>query len=464
MSNNQYTEVIAALDALDAKYADQVAAATAAKVAAEAAQAQAEAARDAAVNAVFPTGYDLYVRQGAASGDGSSGSPFGTLVELKDEVISRSSGATVTCYIERGHYEDDKFDSGVGNLNQHVTLYFQEGCRLTNTPGVSGSGIQGYGTGRLTIYGNGLTIEDFDTGTGNGIAGGDTCTVRAFDCTTIRCLDGFTGHNSCHMEAYNCKFLASGKYGVVHVNSTTSRHVNCIIEGIGTGGTGIAKIENDLAAEFHRCTFRTADNTSAAIDFGGTGSTTTECSIGTPDCAVSINATGGGPASIINSYFNLSTFIQSNANYYIAGCFGKWNIRARNPGGGGAGIRVVGGAAEPPTGQTAFVFNNYDPGSHAPIHIEGVLVGDGFTWGVALGSAANLSYWTAAGSTFTNSTILATSGAEDSNSTGTTSGIVTTTPDGLRSLATDDMGEWSHMDVGGYGIEARDVRSVGADL
>lgn len=337
----------------------------------------------------LPAGYDYYVdpQTGNDAADGSRETPFATLGPLRALMNAHTATAvTLRAYIESAIYSDDHFN--LSTLAAPAEITFGDDAQLLWTLGTDQSGIQSGndGAGALTVFGNGLIIDGFDTGTGNGL-GANNNQLIAHDIIVRNCSDGVSGHGTAHIETYNCRFEDCTKYAVAHVNSATSRHVDCYFRSHASA-VGIGTFNNDLSHVIENCEFDSPAGLTQGI-VGGSGTTLTGCRVGSLTQSVKIQ----GTLSITDSFVSASG--EGNATLTLTRAFGWLNYRHRS---GGALIMtncVLDGSLM--TGGHDLLYTNFDAGSFAPVTIEDCAI-TGYGTAIQVSNANYLSYWQNAGS------------------------------------------------------------------
>ncbi|RFB04558.1 calcium-binding protein [Parvularcula marina] len=173
----------------------------------------------------------IYYYVSALEGDdlnsGEEGAPLASLLALWAKLESLRN-SEVTAFIAAGDYTDEHLD--LGFFGENALLEFEAGTRILWTEGVSRSGIQSGVGATVTVHGNGLVIDGFATGTGNGL-GTYKGTMIAYDVSISNVRDGISAHEvGAHLEAYRVTVTDAHKYAVVHVNGATSYQEDCFLQ------------------------------------------------------------------------------------------------------------------------------------------------------------------------------------------------------------------------------------------
>ena len=377
--------------------------------------------------------YDYYVDSvsGSDSNDGTSVSnAWATLSKLDATLLS--AGSTVAVLVAAGTYDTASdyilVQSGASAVTGAVLdVTFKSGCVMdgTNMAG-SENGVEASGSNpwTLNLYGNGLTIQNYEvagTNSPNGIGNRDSATIKAYDITCDGNNDNFSSHGDAPMYLYRCVGRNATKGEFLHVGNAIVYAEDCEFYP-ATGINGMATTTG--TCEMVNCVIEPVTS-GATWGFGDTivrggriGSSTKSVQI--------VAATSGSGATIEDAYVH--AYIDGNSFVTLTGCFGRLSTRLRNLG----NILIdhcvfMDGAL----GQAdAVLFQGYDPGSQGDWNaIDSIFtgyvtaVGSGFT-------ATHAGYFTAAGNSVNYCCTYGNTTNFDADLTGAdiTTGNITTDP------------------------------------
>lgn len=365
---------------------------------------------------------------------GTPAAPFATLGALISAINGLSAPVTVNALIRAGDYVNDPI--GGTWTNKTLTLVFEPGATLRSTETGIAS-VQGIDitAGRLTVYGNGLHVRDWQgleevatndyLSSSNGLAAHGTGELIVHDVKVSNCGDGLTMHSSAQLEAYRCWAEDCDKYAVVHVNTSTSYHEDCVfIGGNGHGGTDVRPPSGIAGAfegasgdhEFVRCRFLPSPNGSVTKIDGNETAIFRQCQLGSYEDTILLR-NAEVVDSFVNFYAEMNEFTKP-----LTRCFGKATIRLREAGTSTPVLTncvFVGPASGQPN---HFLYTNYNPGSFGQITLQDCIL-MGYNQAIAIERAESPGYWQASGSSIESCTFYNNSanfGTQASAEVGTT--------------------------------------------
>ncbi|MEL6167103.1 MAG: hypothetical protein AAFR35_00335 [Pseudomonadota bacterium] len=333
-----------------------------------------------------------------AGDDGNDGmseaSPWASLSMISATLLA--SGSVVRVRVKAGTYAtsgDYVSVQNVGVSGATLEIAFEPGCVVDGASYAGNESAFDPSGDAFTfrVYGNGATIQNVQTTTGNALGGNGSVICEYWNFVIDNCVDGMTLHDSTIGTFYDVTVRNCTKAGIAHVNSATASHYRChVTEKVG-GGTGNAVIADGGAMHFEDCILiPDANGGTLEID----GSTMQRCQLGTESKAVRLVTTTD--ASTLTKCF-INAYVDGNSLLTIDRCYGRFSVRSRN--GGDIIVRnsVFSG---PASSQSRSVFSNYDPGSSSPFEINNTIFAGSYTF-MSL-DAANAGYLVAAGAAFRN--------------------------------------------------------------
>lgn len=346
----------------------------------------------------LPTDHDIYVNPttGDDSNDGSHAAPFATLAALRTVLDAHNDTATtLKAYVAGATYTDQHLN--LVSLAGPAELTFGADAIIRWTLGTDQSGIQpgSQSAASLTVYGNGLVIEGFNTGTGNGL-GASNNQLIAYNVIVRDCLDGVSGHGTAHIETFNCRFENCTKYAVSHVSTSSSRHVDCYFQ-CTDGAIGIGALLNDSTHSFENCEFDSPTGSVKEI-VGGSGTSLTGCRLGSLSQPISVR----DEISVSDSFVNVTG--QGNATLSFTRVFGRLALRLRDGGSLSVTDSVLDGSLNA-TGN-GFIYSDYDPGAFGGVSVSETVI-TGYATAVSVGASGRLAYWQAAMASMTDNILFA---------------------------------------------------------
>ncbi|MEM7766154.1 MAG: DUF2793 domain-containing protein [Pseudomonadota bacterium] len=335
--------------------------------------------------------FTLYVdpATGNDTNPGTQAAPFATLTALLGELNALSAGETLSAHVAAATYTDQHLDTS--NFAGEASITFAPGSRIEWTQaGTAASAIQANGASgvpaELTIYGNGLEIDGFLTGTGNGL-GCNWATLIAHDVHVHNCIDGISGHGGGHIEAYRCRVTGCTKYPFAHVNNSTSHHEDCFFQpaddAIGAGATN-----NDLSHVFIRCTMLPPPNTGSNRLTLGAGTQLQQCELGGLGETVSLVGTINASDCFVEAS------METNADAVMTRLFGKLTIRMREAG----QIQITDSVFTGSPTNDSFIYSNHNPSSFGDVDVDRCVVTGFGSSAVQLKNATRLALWDASAS------------------------------------------------------------------
>lgn len=332
---------------------------------------------------------------GDDNNDGSPGSPFQTLTALRAQIDTILEGVSKKALVKSGTYVDEHLD--IAGLRGSLELVFESRTTIQWTQNVSKSGIQvgPNPTGVLTIYGNGLRITGFNTGTGNGL-GCSGNTLYAYDVNVDDCQDGMSAHLEGHMALYRCKSTNCHKYAAIHVGSSTFYHEDCFFQPANDASsnfifdshkTSTSVSEINPNGRNVRCTFIPSPDGTKKFIGGGHYE---DCQIGDENLAVE-----GTNMRLYRCYVN--GLWQGNRTVSMNECWGRANFRLRDGGQVDCDrTHFVG----PSTGSSqGLVYSDYPPAAFSKVTLKDCIV-QGYNTAIVFSGRKSL--WDASGSTIDN--------------------------------------------------------------
>jgi hypothetical protein len=301
--------------------------------------------------------YWIDATNGNDSNDGSEGSPWASLNKI--EGIT-GPGGDVVVRVKSDTYDtaNDYFE--IDGFSGHLKVVFESGCVMDGT--VFGSTAQnpiyaGNTATVMTIFGNGLIIQDYSGTTGgtpNGLGYGGAGTIlTAYDVTVRNCQDGVSGHTTGHGEFYRIDVAGCIKLQVANIDTSTANFYDSVFS------LESAVIDNDDGLQlFERCQFTatTADRT-----IRGNTMTFRNCQIGTTSVLVEIveGTAGAGAILVEDSFVCLS--IEAFDGMSFQRCFGLASIRVRASTTSGVGeFRIENCILQPSPGDGKLFFATTD--------------------------------------------------------------------------------------------------------
>ena len=393
--------------------------------------------------------YDYYVDgvNGNDSNDGTSESQaWKTITKLRTFIDALGDGTSHTFLIKEGVYAGQHCYLNTARGTHEV--YFEPKCILNWTSGVDGSGLgSGSSDADITFYGNGVELNDFDTGTGNAIGASGNSTVRAYDVVTNRCFDGFSLHNTSRGYVYRCKFNECGKYAFAHVNTSEGYAFDCFFQPANTATAGVGVVPNNNST-FERCTILSSeDNVRNTVALG----TYTNCQIGSDTHRIVL---GGGVFT--DCYVHAQA--EGNGTSSFTRCYGKHTARLRN-GGGLTYNKCVWVGRSTGSWTDAFLTTNYNPGSFSTVTVTDCII-TGYATAVVFADNTRKDHWVTSGSTIDNTAFYNNTTDFDTQAT-TEVGVSITNislvePVGIGSIDTLKMTDYSNTS-GLYGFSVNEV-------
>lgn len=295
---------------------------------------------------------------------GIEGSPWATLNKVATVFNALSAGQTM---IVRG-LSAAAWTGGqllsLSNANAGASLI------LSLHPGSSSAGVPTTDASFLDVGGNawmdfiapGFTIEDYDTGTGNGLGSSAQGVMRAFGGDGAggrglirRCVDGWSMHNDSVGKIYGWDIKDCSKSAFAHINASIGEAHDCSFTGKSGASAGIGTNPSSNAASFvwDNCDFIPA----TAGQSLGQGGLNRNCRIGTLSLRVDCPTLNAEDSFIhIGSDARFATTLTrcyGKAAYRVRGVAGSADFVARNCvfAGGATGAAV-----------SSFLYANFDDG------------------------------------------------------------------------------------------------------
>ena len=286
-------------------------------------------AGDYLIRAISPTGSD--------ASDGSISAPWQTLTKLKTWIAGLPNPSKVKILIKAGSYSETVASPlyfQTSGLDSEV--YFEEGVSITmvQVGTTTLSNAVGADRGEHRFYLNGATItlskeSDHPTISDNGVGvHGGKVYVYGSTKTGTRAsfsgfIDGTSNHSSGYMELRGCQFSNCSKGAYVHVNTSVSKHYDCVFEGLASSVFQIGNVEATASADFVECAFLpdpAATTTQVTTIQNGT---VDRCQIGTTTQSVQLQCTN---VKVQDSYLNVVQNREHGNTTYLR-CFGKYTNR-----------------------------------------------------------------------------------------------------------------------------------------
>lgn len=339
-------------------------------------------------------GYDYYIDPaGSDENDGRSASTAWASLESNLTNDTLVAGKTLKVLVKAGTYTDQAIAIINGDKAGAVLdVTFEPGCTVEWTLGTDKScvDVQGSVNTTVRIFGNGLSITGFDTGTGNGLGVRTGGILYAYDVNVTDCVDGVSAHGSGHIYVYDCSFSGCSKSAFAHIETSTVYHYRCTFLAADGATLGIGSVVSTGYAYFEGCVLEPFA-TAGTVDLSGAD--LLSCQIGTLTKSVTLNC--GAIGTITDSFVN--AYIDGDKDITLTGCYGKFSTRVRNNGAITVQNCVFSG---PATGQSNTVFSNFNPGSASKLVVKDTIFEGAWTFMSV--DATNAGYLVAAGSEFFN--------------------------------------------------------------
>ena len=292
---------------------------------------------------------------GDDANDGSAAAPWASLeANLTPAILA--AGTVTRVRVAAGTYEDQAIAILQGvPAGSVLEIVFEPGCTVRWTLGTDKSATNADAGAHIRVWGNGLHVTGFDTGTGNAL-GCSNGTLEAWDVRVTNCRDGVSAHGAGVIRVHDCVFEGCTKYGYAHVGTSRAEHHRCAFVALA-GSQGPGRIDGSATAVFEDCTF----DAEAGRPVGLSNATVTRCRVGEPAAALGLE-TNRGPATLRDSYVHLAT--DANRHMRLERCFGRLSVRQR---GGGTVVMEDCVFSAPAAGKPAVIYSNYDPGGGTPI-------------------------------------------------------------------------------------------------
>lgn len=368
--------------------------------------------------------FDYYIDASAGS-DANAGTTLGAAWKSLSKITGAltAAGSTTRIRVVTGTYAtvDDHFTIDNGATGSTLEIVFEPGCvmdgsvasALANTLPVY---VGDLGTFTCNLYGNGLTIQDYNYTTGgaspNGIGyGGAGVVVNVYDTTIDGCVDGVSGHNSGHCNLYDCTVQNSIKWVIANVSASTmtAHRCNFVSSGLETAGISTDSGSAGLA-EFHDCVISSAVNPSKNWEMNNTGFY--RCQFGTTVNSINVVYATGGPTYINYEDSFVNGRFQLFANMTFTRCFGLFSGRVRNDTGTFAMRNCV--FSGPATGLTNIFYSNFDDLGAATLVVNNNIFETATAAAFMSVDATNATYLVSSSSNFFNN-ILSGSAAFDAD-------------------------------------------------
>jgi hypothetical protein len=392
----------------------------------------------------------------AASGDdGNAGTSEGAAWASlnKIESIAGTVGADTVIRVKSGTYDKISDHFEVNGFDGQMVIVFEAGCVMDGT--ANGATAQnpiyaGNAPTVMTIYGNGLTVQNFfglSGGTPNGIGwGGAGTTVTARDVTLSNCSDGISGHESGHGVFYDCTVLGNhNKFTIANVGNSSMAAYRCVFYANDAASGGFVVGEGTGLHTFENCKF-VPGTTEAARKISCEYQVFNKCHIGTATSAAQVEGRVSFSPSVSilikDSFINLDQ--QASPRVTMSGCYGKLSVRNRSFASGTFTLSksIISG---PATGEANIFYSNFNPGAGGQHVISDNIFETASAAAFMSYDATNSAYLVAAGSEFFNN-ILSGSAAYDADLIAAGGGVIagTVTADALigaaNTLDPDDYG------------------------
>lgn len=347
--------------------------------------------------------YDAYVDAtlGNDTNPGTSELPFATLDRLSQEAALVPQGGFRRYLIRAGTYTGGQsfFVERGGEFEITCEPGVTMTCESDLVEGPRGFDIRG--TSKLTLYGNGLLIEDYNGLNGgsyaNAISGNDFGQLYIYDVTIVDAGDGISLHDACFGHFERLTISECRKSAFSHVGPCSAVHVDCSFTGRADAGGGIGSQGLDtIQSQFLRCTFTPGVNVQSVIF---TNAQIRDCVIGTTSFCVTLAAYD---SQIEDSYVHARAQSEALSGTTLHRCYGHPAIVHR-AGGTGVNIENCVFARNLVSGlQPSIFYAAADPGSGSPLTVRNTaLVGFGMVFGLAF-TATTAAQATAAGLTLEN--------------------------------------------------------------
>lgn len=357
------------------------------------------------IGSVFGDTFDYFIDADSGS-DGNAGTSPSEAWKSLGRIVPAllAIDTTVRVRVAAGTYDtiNDYIELATGNTATDgavLDLVFEHGCTIDGSLQTTKNGVEASGNipWTLNIYGNNLTIQNFDdpsTASPNGVGNRGVQITNVHDVQVTACADGFSAHNDATLSLYDCSANECSKSPFVHVTTGIVEAYRCeFVEKVGGGTMGLSA--TDVVAlpniKCYDCKF-IPDITGTAMLYNGE---LHRCQLGTLDKSLVAGNPAGGHVKAYDSFINL--YVDGNKTWTLDRCFGRFSYRVRN--GGEANIQrsVIAGAAG---GQSQIVFANYDPGSGSKLIMSNNIFETDDTF-MSVG-AANAGYLVASASEFHN--------------------------------------------------------------
>ena len=356
--------------------------------------------------------YDYYIN-GATGNDANDGLSTSTAWATLSKIgaIALPAGETKTVFVDSWTYDsaddyvirNDASSGGAPGAGSILEITFGSGANMDGTAanaaaaGTNGFEFGGTNAWTATVYGNGLTVDNYiDAGgtTPNGIGNRNSHTLNVYDIDVTGGEDGVSGHDSSTINAYRCTFADCTKAAFAFVNSSVFYAENCTFTSKASATLGIGVMQNTSSGEFVNCDFVPIVS-GDWLDFSN--STFTRCKIGTLTERITGSNSSGVEGVFTDCFLNL--YIDGNNEATLTRCFGKFSMRTRSGGNINVSKSVF---SAPASGQSSIVFANFDPGSASQIQFSDSIIESANAAAFMTVDATNAGYIVSAASEFFN--------------------------------------------------------------
>lgn len=335
--------------------------------------------------------------------DGTAATPWASLNKINS--IALVSGTTTRVVVKAGTYSKATdfvlITAGSGVSNCTMEVRFETGCAIdgvnypanTNCIGVNGTAAN-Y-TNIWRFRGNGCTIRNVLTATGNGLGGTNGGTVYFYGFDVANCVDGTSSHGDTKAEYEDCIFAACTKSPCANIQTTQNTYRRCTFDNAldtATAGALVSTTQTPTNT-FEDCVFLPGTaGIHRTIQSNGPH-TFIRCQLGT--LARSLTFLGTGVVNAQKCFLNVQHDANFTSTYNM--CFGGFSLRQRNLGAPTMTRSVI---VRPATGFTNVFYSNFDP-TAGSIHL---IVNNIFEMNSAWMSydATNSAYLVTEGSQFFN--------------------------------------------------------------
>ncbi len=275
--------------------------------------------------------HDYYVDD-VNGDDGNDGmTPETAWASLNKIEALEADGGDLRVLVAAGTYDKIGDHIEFADITDSIMIAFEPGCTMDGT--INGTTAQNpiyVDGGELIIYGNGLTIYNYNGTSGgspNGLGYGGTATLRAYDVTVDTVNDGISGHAAGVAYLYDCTIRNGSKWCVANVDDSIMYAFRCRFEfavfGVGSSIQSARGLQH-----FEDCVIVGSEAITNKIE--GKNQVFIRCQLGDETNYVSPVADVNGLCSLTMTDCYINIDIEAEGGFSLTRCFGKMTARIRN--------------------------------------------------------------------------------------------------------------------------------------